>query len=133
MNFGMSKVRMTLALVITVACSSSPDLTSPVGIEAELPGTWAQSFSVPGASTVLHLVVNRTEVTGDGTWAMEAGPSGTLTVAGLIAAPDVMITFTRSDGLVGHFNARLESADVLKGSLWFSSDPVVAEFRRTSR
>lgn len=133
MNFGMSKLRLILALAITAACSSSTDLTSPAGIEAELPGTWAQSFSIPGASTVLHLVVAGSVVTGDGTWAMEAGPSGTLTVAGSISAPNVMITFTRSDGLVGHFNARLESEDVLKGSLWFSSDPVVAEFRRSSR
>jgi hypothetical protein len=110
---------------------------TPRGIATALPGTWAQSQQF--GSTVFHLVVTDTTLAGDGTFALEAGASGTLTVQGSISAPNVTIVFTRSDGLVGHLGAQLVAKNVLRGVLMFTPDPVIgppfspqlAEFHRT--
>jgi hypothetical protein len=133
---------MALALVASTACSNSVDLSDPKVIAVELRGTWSRVFDAPGNSTVLQLSVSASTITGTGTFAGEAGPSGTLTVTGQIATGQpagtlVEIDFAQSDGFVGHFTGTLDAADSLSGSVWYSSatltaDPVTATFRRTS-
>lgn len=123
---------IALALAASAACSSRLDLTDPSVIAAELRGTWSETFALPGMSTVFHLSVRDTTLSGTGTFAVEAGRSGTLSLTGQLAGPLVKIDFTRSDGLVGHFHGTLSGTDLLAGSLWYTSDPMTAQFRRTS-
>jgi hypothetical protein len=128
---------VALALAGGAACSSPLDLTDPRVVAVELRGTWSQTFDVPGMSFVFQLTVQDTTIAGTGTFAGEAGPSGTLSLTGQVATvqiggPLVEIDFTRSDGVVFHFNGTLRDTDLLTGSLWTTSDPVTAEFRRTS-
>jgi hypothetical protein len=130
-----------LALVASVACSNSVDLADPNVIARELPGTWSRIIA-PGSSTVLQLSVHDSTITGTGTFAGEAGPSGTLVVTGRITTtgdfgPFVNIDFAQSNGPIGHFTGRLKAADTLDGSIWytatgFGSDPVPGTFIRTS-
>jgi hypothetical protein len=131
----MSKARR-LALALSIAalagCAGSLDLTNPRVVGEELRGTWSQVLSVPGAATVLELSVAGSIVSGSGSYAIEAGASGPLTVTGVISGSIITIQFTRSDGNVGHFHGQLISTDVLYGSLSYSTDPIVSEFRRTS-
>ena len=129
------------ALAAGTACSNSVDLADPNVIARELPGTWSRIIA-PGSSTVLQLTVHDPTITGTGTFAGEAGPSGTLSVSGKIATGDfgpfVNIDFAQDNGPVGHFAGRLTAADKLDGSVWYTangfgnSDPIPATFARTS-
>ena len=138
-NFRLLVVALTLAA--SAACSNSVDLTDPNVIAQELPGTWSRIIA-PGSSTVLQLTVHDSTITGTGTFAGEAGPSGTLSVTGKFATGDfgpfVNIDFAQDNGPVGHFAGRLTAIDTLDGSVWYTatgfgnSDPVPATFTRTS-
>lgn len=76
------------------------------------------------------LSVNDTTVSGTGSWAYEAGPSGNLTVTGYINGAEIVLQIAQDDGTVYHFLATLASVNLLSGSLFTTSDPVVATFRR---
>ena len=84
---GFRQLAIALSLVATVACSNSVDLADPNVIARELPGTWSRIIA-PGSSTVLQLTVHDSTITGTGTFAGEAGPSGTLVVTGRITTGD---------------------------------------------
>jgi hypothetical protein len=127
-------------LAASTACSNSVDLADPSVIAQELIGTWSRIIA-PGSSTVLQLTVHDSTITGTGTFAGEAGPSGTLVVTGRITTGDfgpfVNIDFTQSNGPIGHFTGTLTAANTLYGSVWytatgFGSDPVPATFVRTA-
>jgi hypothetical protein len=140
--FNSRQLVPAVALVLGAACSNAVDLTNPSVIAAELPGTWSETFPIPGSSTVLLLSVSGSTITGTGTYVIEAGASGTLSVTGTIAAqqsgpPVVHLDFPLSDGMTGHFNGTLRSIGSLEGSLFYTTaiisagDPIEAEFRRT--
>lgn len=133
-------VAAALVLVVSAACSNPVDLKDPKVVAAELRGTWSRSFDVPGTSTVFVISVQDLTLTGTGTFADEAGPSGTLSFTGQVTTqqfggPLVQIDFVQTDGFVGHFSGSLTNADSLYGIVWYSSatitaDPVTATFRR---
>lgn len=127
----MRQIFLIVLAVLATACSSARDLTEPNVIEAALPGTWARSNVVPGSGTTLHLAVTQTAISGDGSYLVEAGQGGTLSVQGQIAGAHVIFDITRSDGIVEHYDATLKTHDVLSGNL--SSEfggPFVVEFHR---
>ena len=138
-NFRLLVVALTLAA--STACSNSVDLADPNVIAQELPGTWSRIIA-PGSSTVLQLTVHDSTITGTGTFADEAGLSGTLVVTGRITTGDfgpfVNIDFTQSNGPIGHFTGGLTAANTLYGSVWYTAtgfgtgDPVPGTFVRTA-
>jgi hypothetical protein len=91
-------------------------------------------------STVFVVSVQDLALTGTGTFADEAGPSGTLSLSGQITTqqmgrPLVQIDFAQTDGFTGHFSGTLTDANTLDGIVWGSlggiiADPVTATFRR---
>ena len=129
-----------LVLAVAAACSNPVDLNDPNVVALELRGTWSRSFDIPGNSTVFVISVQDLTVTGTGTFAGEAGPSGTLALTGQVTTqqmgrPLVQIDFAQSDGFVGHFTGVLTDTNSLDGIVWGSSsgiiaDPVTATFRR---
>jgi hypothetical protein len=130
---------VTFALVALIsACSVDTSLAGPRTVAEELPGTWAQVFSVPGASTVMTLALADTTISGSGTFTIEAGASGTLAVTGMITAGSTIdLDLTRSDGWVAHFRGTLVTPDSLSGYAyghWTTmigiGDPAPAEFHR---
>jgi hypothetical protein len=138
---GFRQLAVALSLVASVACSNSVDLADPNVIAQELRGTWSRIIG-PGSSTVLQLTVQDSTISGSGTFAGEAGPSGTLVVTGQITTidfgPFVNIDFTQSNGPIGHFTGRLTAANTLDGSVWYTTtglgtgDPVPGTFVRTA-
>ena len=136
------QLAVALSLVASAACSNSVDLADPNVIAQELRGTWSRTFDAPGNSTVLQLTVHDSTIAGTGTFAGEAGPSGTLAVTGQITTgdfgPHVNIDFVQSNGPIGHFTGTLKAVDTLDGSVWYTTavlsvgDPVPASFVRTS-
>jgi hypothetical protein len=131
-----------LTLAVSTACSNSVDLADPNVIAQELRGTWSRTFDAPGNSTVLQLNVHDSTIAGTGTFAGEAGPSGTLAVTGKITTGDfgpfVTIDFVQDNGPIGHFTGSLTAANTLYGSVWYTAtgfgtgDPVPATFVRTA-
>jgi hypothetical protein len=129
-----------LLLSVSAACSNPVDLSDPNAVARELRGTWARAFDAPGNSTVFMISAQGLTVTGTGTFAGEAGPSGTLSLSGQVASrqtggPLVQIDFAQSNGFTGHFTGSLSNSNTLDGIVWYSSatitaDPVTATFRR---
>jgi hypothetical protein len=129
-----------VVLALGAACSNAVDLKDPNVVASELRGTWSRDFGVPGSSTVLVISVQDLAVTGTGTFAIEAGASGTLSISGQVTTqqmggPLVQIDFAQTDGFVGHFTGSLTNTNTLDGIVWYSSatitaDPMTVTFRR---
>jgi hypothetical protein len=129
-----------LVLAVSAACSNAVDLKDPNVVASELRGTWSRDFGAPGSSTVFVISVQDLTVTGTGTFANEAGPSGTLSLSGQVTTQQmggarVQLDFAQTDGFTGHFGGSLTNTNTLDGIVWYSSttitaDPVTATFRR---
>jgi hypothetical protein len=81
-------------------------------------GDWVEHFEfvLPGVrGDTLQLHTKGSKVSGSGSYSMEAGRSGTLTVSGSYRAPNLALTITRDNGLVGTFKAKVMDAAHLKG------------------
>jgi len=69
-----------------------------LGPANDLSGTWAATFSFPGSSLVLNLSQHGADITGTGTYVMEAGGAGTLQVVGTYAKPSVNLSLHYDSG-----------------------------------
>jgi hypothetical protein len=136
---------MSKSLLITVAftlaasasaCRHGDAVTVPHTVAEDLSGTWAESYHLPGVSTVITLAAADSSITGTGTYTIEAGQPGTIAVTGVISADKTVdLDLTRSDGWIGHFRGSLASRDSLSGYIWFHTsfavgDPAPASFHR---
>ena len=77
-------MRRVLFLAIVLAGCGEP--AAP---PADLSGAWAERISVPGAGFGFTLTQVGDSVSGTGTYAIEAGQSGTLAVRGRYVRPEV--------------------------------------------
>lgn len=121
-----------LGVVFASGCANehttAPDLSGD-----SLGGEWHEAIGVAGAYVVMTLQVNVNTITGSGSWAIEAGRNGTMTVTGDIAAGTVELDMARSDSGVAHFRGGLVRADSLVGIIWYNypgrvGDPVGVTF-----
>jgi hypothetical protein len=76
-------------------------------------GTWAEVFSIPGASLVLNL---DGQGDGAGTYAIEAGRSGSVSVGGSVTASVVTLTVRYDYGLTQTFVGTLADSSHLVGT-----------------
>jgi hypothetical protein len=116
----MRPVKSVLLLALVVSGCSSDGLGPRTII-----GKWTQDFTVPGSFMEMNLRSTGSIVSGTGDWCGEAGPCGTLTVAGTINGIEVHLDlsftpifppqFTQS--FVDHFDGQLTSFTALKGSI----------------
>ncbi len=90
------------------ACSTSPIAPSPT-----VAGTWAEVFTVAGASLVVTLDAAGN---GTGTYAIEAGRSGAVQVIGTVTAARVMLVIAYDYGSVRTFSGTLTDANHLTGT-----------------
>ena len=115
MRLNNSRFFMTsLALALVATACSSDYLVVPVDAGG-LPGRWYEQIGIPGASTVFDLTVTGATVMGSGSYTMEAGQPGTLTVTGEVSGNNIRLDITRSDSLVIHFNGTLITPYALSG------------------
>jgi hypothetical protein len=108
---------VSLLAVLAIGCSN------PVG-PRNIVGKWDQDFSFPGSFLEMDLTLNGSMISGSGNWCGEAGPCGTLTVAGTVNGDAVQLdlTYTLQLPIPGpmstqHFDGRLTSRNSLQGSL----------------
>jgi hypothetical protein len=96
-----------LMLLLSGACESG------IAPSIDLAGTWAANFSIPGASLIITLdrVGN-----GTGTYAIEAGRSGTVQVTGMYARQAVALVLTYDYGQVQTFSGTLTDTNHITGS-----------------
>jgi len=80
-------------------------------------GDWAQSPTVVGSSLVLHLASADPALSGSGTYTMEAGPSGTLSIRGSYVAPQVHLVLNFDRGGEEDFTGTLSADGRMTGTL----------------
>ena len=76
----MTHARFALLLCCAALAAACSETTDP-GL-VSLAGCWNETGNVPGSSLVLQLSESQKTIDGTGHFAIEAGPSGTLTVTG---------------------------------------------------
>jgi hypothetical protein len=117
-----------VALTLSVACRDQATSVTGVGFNA-LTGHWSEDSTVVGSSLVLSLSVNDTLVTGTGTYAIEAGRSGTLTVSGGVTAARVSLDFSYDYGAVAHFDGTPPTGTQLAGAIKYGpKDAMIASY-----
>jgi len=103
----MRWIAVIALLLPASACTSSTAPSSPIA------GTWSEQFSIPGPRLVLTLDASGS---GNGTYAIEAGRSGTVQVSGDVAAAVVTLTIRYDYGAVRTFTGTLADTDHLTGT-----------------
>ena len=117
----MRSVRSVWLLALfAMGCSGAEPFTGPAVID----GRWGlNGLSVPGNSFEMDLTSTASAVSGSGSFAGEAGPAGTLTVAGTVEGVLVHLDLTFSQQVprvepatIEHFDGQFTSANVIEGS-----------------
>ena len=115
MRFVMS---MALLCVVLAGCASD---TAP--FPTSIDGPWSEDFSVPGSFLTMHLTSSGASVTGTGNYCGEAGPCGTVSVAGTVngSAVHLDLTLTQQQPTTGvttveHFDGAFRSAYTIVGT-----------------
>lgn len=120
-----ARVALLAAAVLLASCGgggSTSDLPSTVA------GAWSASAPVAGASLGLVLTEQDSVVAGAGAYQASAGPSGTLTVAGVHLAARVTLQLSYDNGTKATYSATLQDATHMSGDFAFdggSSSTVV--------
>ncbi len=117
----MRSVKSVLLLALVVmGCSGAERFLGPATID----GRWAEGFSIAGSFVGFDLRSTGSTVSGSGNYCGEAGPCGTISVAGTIdgLAVHLDLTFTEQVPRVGptmieHFDGQFTSVDVIEGSI----------------
>jgi len=109
-----------LLALLAMGCSGAGRFAGPVSID----GRWAEGFSFPGSFLEFTLTSAGSIVSGSGSYAGEAGPFGTLAVAGTVDGPTVHLDLTFTEQapraghtMVEHFDGVFTSFNVIEGSI----------------
>jgi hypothetical protein len=84
-------------------------------------GTWNGKGMVIGSSLSVVLSSQNTTLSGTGSYHMEAGQSGTLTVAGSYQYPQVSLSLNYDNGTTATFSGALSSSTEMDGTLTYAS------------
>jgi hypothetical protein len=126
-----------LLALLMMGCSGAEPFLGPASID----GRWGlPGVSVPGNSFEMDLTSTSSAVSGSGSYAGEAGPFGTLAVAGTVDGLVVHLDLTFNEQLprpghttMEHFDGQFTSANVLEGSITSDTPgqtPGPASYRR---
>jgi hypothetical protein len=123
-----TSLRLVLAgsILATAACGSNVTNSLP----SSLTGTWSQDFDAVGSARVMMLSVAGATVTGTGSFAGEAGPSGSLTVTGHVTGSHVELQIAQDDGVTLQFDGTVPAGNTLSGSLTEPGDSSAVTFER---
>jgi hypothetical protein len=84
-----------------------------------LSGTWNATSLVVGSALTIVLTEQNTQVAGVGTYRVEAGASGVLTIAGVHSGIAVTLEFVYDNGDKATYAAVLQDANHMNGQLVF--------------
>ena len=131
----MNKHRLALLAGVLVASACSHDTTQPSNPPGpnDVTGSWTENLGVtiPGVQFLLALRDSASVVTGTGTWANEAGPSGALAAKGSAIADSIHLqviylpnpTFVGLKPDTAQLEAVLTTRDRIDGTLRRGSFP----------
>jgi len=105
-----SKLPLALVGLIAIGCDS---MAPP----ADLQGTWASSFTIPGPSLVITLSQAGDTITGSGTYVIEAGGSGKLQVNGVYTRPAIALTLRYDNGIALTYQGTVTDAQHMNGTM----------------
>jgi len=112
------------ACLLLAACGVGNDSSTPPAVPID--GTWAASQQPVGSSLVLSLdtrigvdTPDTLVVNGSGTYALEAGPSGTLTAYGSYRKTDLALQLTYDSGTTATFAGSVNSATQIAAKLTY--------------
>lgn len=105
------------AILFGTACGNQSASVGGPLTGSVLAGQWLQDNTVVGSSLALSLSVSDTVVTGTGTYTIEAGRSGSLTVSGVATPTHVSLDFAYDSGALAHFDGTLPVGAVLAGAI----------------
>ena len=121
------------AVALIIACSHDTTQPSTQPGPSDVTGSWTENFGVtiPGVQFLLALRDSASVVTGTGTWANEAGPSGSLVANGSAVADSIhlRIIYVPNPTFVGlkpdtaQLEGVLTTRDRIDGTLRRSSLP----------
>lgn len=122
-----------LAAVLSAACSHDTTQPSTQPGPSDVTGSWTEDFgaTVPGVQFLLALRDSASVVSGTGTWANEAGPSGSLVPSGTAIGDSIhlRIVYVPNPTFVGlkpdtaQLEAVLTTRDRIDGTLRRGSFP----------
>lgn len=98
------------AVLGALACDSSATLVKDLG-------TWSAVYSIPGPSTLVTLHRFGSALSGEGTYAVEAGPTGTLQVSGTVHIPAIAMVLRRDTGFSQTFTGAFVNDRTLSGTV----------------
>ena len=84
---------------------------------SELAGRWAAQKTVPGSSFSLLLTVTGSQVAGNGAYAIEAGRSGVLTVAGNVTNTQFNLNLTYDTGVTAVYSGNRTDMNTITGTV----------------
>ena len=108
---------VTGSLTVALAGCKQSDRT-PTGsrdLASIVEGAWTEAVTFPGISLVFSLESQDTVLTGTGTYAIEAGRSGTLIVTGFVSGTTVVLDIVRDFGSTDRFEGGLADRNTLSG------------------
>jgi hypothetical protein len=97
--------------LLCLSCSNS--LAPPVNVA----GAWAADYHLPGSSLVLNLSQTDSVITGNGTYAGEAGPSGTLQISGSYVRPHITLALHYDRGLSQTYDGAVLDSQHMTGTI----------------
>ena len=110
----MMTLRSWRALALIGLCSACGGPAVPT---SPLTGTWAEATTIPGVRLVMTLTETGTNIVGSGSYAIEAGRSGTLQVSGVESHAGVIVTLQYDYGQMATLSGALDDASHLTGTL----------------
>jgi len=113
----LARTLSVAALVAAAGCTASESYLAAPEASRLLAGTWAEDTTVPGVSFVLSLTTRDTLVSGTGTYAIEAGRSGTLSVTGTVTGSRVTLNIVYDYGPVSYFEGAPPTSSGLAGAM----------------
>lgn len=131
----MRTIPLALALMTLSGCraetSVQPDPTAskPTLNASALVGEWSQLYTIRGASFVFTLTAHDSTVSGTGSYAIEAGRSGTITVHGVAGANRTSLDFVYDYGTEAHFEGPPAERGLLDGAMKYGPrDALIPQF-----
>jgi hypothetical protein len=108
-----------LSLGVVLSCS---DGIFPAN---DVSGAWAADFTIPGSSLQLNLAQGGQHITGSGSYAIEAGPAGTLQLSGTYDRPAIALVLHYDSGRTLTYSGVVDNPLQMTGTLADSLGPGV--------
>lgn len=114
----MRIISLLLVTSFLTACAAAT-VTDPTDAlaDTQIGASWVQRDAVAGTKFSFRLTAEGTKLSGSGTYTVEGGRSGTVTVAGTVSDQGVHLDITYDTGEVAQFAGHQVSASELNGGL----------------